>query len=324
MSGHLNASLEEMVLMAAIILCVLAAFGFFLSALTARKSERLDRRLRHFTVGAAEPAKNALQPVRIDLEREEREEVRSVRSAWRLPFGKKRPGRLTLHRRFIRAGIDPVRGQRLFLAARIFCFLLTSVVAAFLLNSLAAPVGLYMSAVTVLIAGISGSFWPYFLLNYYIRQRQRRIERAMPDMIDLLILCVEAGLTLEVALARAIEGLEPFAPDVAAEMKITLSELKILPDKSMALTNLEERTASKSLKYLVLSLRQSERYGTSITGALKAVAAENRKHAMLELENNAARMPALLSIPLILFILPPVVALSAGPGFALMMRAIGG
>ena len=146
----------------------------------------------------------------------------------------------------------------------------------------------------------------------------------MPDMIDLLILCVEAGLTLETAIVRTIEGLEPFAPDVAAEMKITLSELRILPDKSMALTNLADRTASKSLKYLVLSLRQAERYGTSITGALKAVAMENRKMAILELENNASRMPALLSVPLILFILPPVVAISAGPGFALMMRTIGG
>ena len=136
----------------------------------------------------------------------------------------------------------------------------------------------------------------------------------MPDMIDLLILCVEAGLTLETALVRTIEGLEPFAPEVAAEMKITLSELRILPDKSMALTNLADRTASKSLKYLVLSLRQAERYGTM----------ENRKMAILELENNASRMPALLSVPLILFILPPVVAISAGPGFALMMRTIGG
>jgi tight adherence protein C len=319
-----EASTEELVLLAAMVLCLIAALGFLITAFKARKSERLDRRLQHFLTDEKESEKPLPQPMRIDLEKEAQEGAGSSKNFWHLTFGDKGPGRLTLSRRFIQAGIDPARGKRLFVAARIFCVVLSATVAAILLNNLALPIGLYLSVGVVLAAGICGSFWPYYFLNYHIQQRQRRIERAMPDMIDLLILCVEAGLTLEVALARAIEGLEPFAPDVAAEMKITLSELKILPDKSMALTNLEERTASKSLKYLVLSLRQSEKYGTSITGALKAVAAENRKHRMLELENNAARMPALLSIPLILFILPPVVALSAGPGFALMMRTIGG
>lgn len=320
-----QATLDEMLPLMAIGLCVCLALAFFIIALRAKKSEHLDKRLRLFVGDDGVPPRKLPPPVKIDLEREETKTGKAATWLRPFPFGKTGKTKQKFSWRFIRAGIDPVRGKRFFLFARIFLFIVTSLVAIFLQNSAIFPtLNTFTGIVFVIFSGFAGSFLPFFVLNYLVRQRQRRIERAMPDMIDLLILCVEAGLTLEVALARAIEGLEPFAPDVAAELKITLSELKILPDKSMALTNLEERTASKSLKYLVLSLRQSERYGTSITGALKSVALENRKHAILELENSAARMPALLSIPLILFILPPVVALSAGPGFALMMRAIGG
>ncbi|MCC3305779.1 type II secretion system F family protein [Sneathiella sp. HT1-7] len=325
MSVFWQASMDDMLSLMAIGLCVSLALAFFIIALRARKSEHLDKRLRLFVGDDGINRRRLAPPVRIDLEREEATTGKAA--TWLRPFsfGKTGKTKQNFSWRFIRAGIDPVRGKRLFLLARIFLFIASSLIAAFLQNSVIFPTLNTLTVVVfVIFSGVASSFLPFFVLNYQIKQRQRRIERAMPDMIDLLILCVEAGLTLEVALARAIEGLEPFAPDVAAEMKITLSELKILPDKSMALTNLEERTASKSLKYLVLSLRQSERYGTSITGALKSVAVENRKHAILDLENSAARMPALLSIPLILFILPPVVALSAGPGFALMMRAIGG
>ncbi|TNE38607.1 MAG: type II secretion system F family protein [Alphaproteobacteria bacterium] len=173
-------------------------------------------------------------------------------------------------------------------------------------------------------AGFLSSFLPVLYLKSRLASREREIEQAVPDMIDLLILCTEAGLTLEVALSRAIEALGPYARALAQEMRITLNEFRILPDKSMALNNLEQRTGSVSLKYLVLALRQSERYGTSVGGALRAVAEENRKTAMLTLETRAARMPALLSVPLILLILPPVIALAAGPGFVLLLRSIGG
>lgn len=325
MNGTWSSSMDELFLLATIGFCILFALAFFVSAISARSSERFDQRLRGIAGTGSGTAEKPAPLDRVDLERED--SVPAGRETWTraIPFGKVNERKQGLHRRFIRAGIDPVRGKKLFLLARIGFFLGGCFVAAYLFGGLFPLTNnVLLLAVIILAAGMASSFLPFLLLTYHIRERQQRIERAMPDMIDLLILCVEAGLTLEVALARAVEGLEPFAPDVAAEMKITLSELRILPDKSMALTNLEERTASRSLKYLVLSLRQSERYGTSIIGALKAVAAENRKHAMLELENNAARMPALLSIPLILFILPPVVALSAGPGFALMMRAIGG
>ena len=325
MKGYLSGVTDDIVIISAISICILITIVSFIAAARSRKMELLDKRLARSLSNKLTVPVQSILPDRIELEREDTGpgplwKEGGPQSIFGTLFGKR-----LIYAQFIKAGINPRLAQRYFLWARVFCFCISACGVALLLDSLLSGIfNSYTCAAIIFIVGIAGSFLPHFLLRYQIRQRQRKIERAMPDMVDLLVLCVEAGLTLEVAIARAIDGLEPFAPEIALELKITLSELRILPDKSMALTNLERRTASKSLKYFVLSLRQSERYGTSIAGALKVVARENRKHVILELENNAARMPALLSIPLILFILPPVVALSAGPGFALMMRSIGG
>jgi tight adherence protein C len=306
-------------------LCCLGAGISYLAAVRAKKLEKVERRVQSFdrtgTVALAKPA----LPKALSLEKPETDTMLADHApSFPISIGRLQRQK-NLRRRLLQAGLNPKAMLLPFHAAQALCFVLGGIGSfAALQGFLSSANDIGMTAVAAIFAGFAAGSAPNFLLIYRIRQRQQLIERAVPDMIDLLILCVEAGLTLEVALGRAIEGLEPFAPELCLEMKMTLSELRILPDKSMALTNLERRTASKSLKYLVLALRQSERYGTSITGALGAVAAENRKHAILKLENNAARMPALLSAPLIGFILPPVVALSAGPGFVLMMRAIGG
>ncbi len=317
---------HQVAVLAGIGFTLLVSIVFLMKAVLARRQERLDRRLLLFASGGSDRTAEKDPPaIRLDFEKLEK--------AAPDPQGKHRlrtyfegaARQQRLYRRFIRAGLDPKRLERPFKILRIACFAFGALVAAALLERQMPGGGVYpVGALLIIIAGAGAAFIPHLLLKMRIRRRQQRIEQAVPDMIDLMILCIEAGLTLEVAIARAIDGLKPFAPEVAEEMRLTLNELRILPDKSMALDNLEKRTASRSLKYLVLSLRQSERYGTSISGALKAVAAEMRKTTLLELENAAARMPALLSVPLILLILPPVVALSAGPGFVLMMRAIGG
>lgn len=310
----------------AIAILLAGALIFAIKALCARRRERLDRRLDLLsTEGARDASGAALAVLRIDLEKLENDpsEMREgVGRRGRISALFQRP---QLHRELARAGLDPKRVLRPFKILRLVLCGASGITAALLLEQQMPGAAVSLEgALVILAAAAAAGLAPGALLRARIRRRQRRIEAAVPDMIDLMILCIEAGLTLEAAMARAVDGLAPFAPDAAAEMRITLNELRILPDKSRALDNLEKRTASRSLKYLVLSLRQSERYGTSVSGALKAVAVEMRKITLLELENAAARMPALLSVPLILLILPPVVALAAGPGFVLMMRAIGG
>lgn len=317
--------LRDYLLLALMLALLTAALGFTVKGAAARREERLERRLRLFREDPA-AAGSSFPLLPIDFEKPESDTPKETAE---------RPGgvralsllirRQPLPRRMIRAGINPKQGGPIYRMLRLLLIALASLVTAALLAREGMATLFSLDGVLLVVAaGAGAALLPSSLLNARIRSRQQRIEQAVPDMIDLMILCIEAGLTLDAAMARAIDGLKPFAPDVAAEMRITLNELRILPDKAMALDNLEKRTASRSLKYLVLSLRQSERYGTSVSGALKAVAAEMRKVTQLELENAAARMPALLSVPLILLILPPVVALAAGPGFVLMMRAIGG
>lgn len=306
--------------------CLTAAVSFYL-ALRAKHRERIDNRLQALRQTGFLPATKPVEIVTLT-----RNDVATPLAGNRSALTGYRRHLLTLHggatltRQLGQAGFGSKKMLLPFFVLRLCLAGIgggMTIVILPALNLFPTPAPLLFWGSAFVVAGLA-SYLPHMVLRYFIRSREQEIERTVPDMIDLLVLCVEAGLTLETALTRAVAGLEAFAPALCAEMKITLNELRILPDKSMALTNLQERTTSKSLKYLVLALRQSERYGTSITGALKAVALENRKLSILKLEAAAARMPALLSFPLIAFILPPVVAIAAGPGFILMMRTIGG
>ncbi len=134
MSGVWQGSMDEMLLLLAMGLCTIFAFVFFITALRVRKSEHLDRRLRFFArAGGGSPAKLA-PPVRIDLEREETRSAQSSRQSWRVLFGRKKEKKRNLNRRFIRAGIDPVRGKKLCVLVRLLLFVLASLATAFLLS----------------------------------------------------------------------------------------------------------------------------------------------------------------------------------------------
>jgi tight adherence protein C len=311
-------------ILAAICFCLLAALFSFYLAYVQKKKERIGGRLAGLKSGSNR------NPVSVSFLRKEKprkptpiEPFRTSAKSGSQGFLINMIGGKDLTRRLDNAGIRRPHREIYFVVVRGALFVLGGVIG-FLLSSLFMPSSVFSLLV---LAGLGAGFTslaPPLLLRHLIQHRRQQIEGSVSDFIDLLVLCVEAGLTLEVALTRALAGLEKYAPALCEEMGITLHELRVLPDRNAAFVNLQQRTTSESLKYLVLALRQSEKYGTSISDALKAVAAENRKHGMLQLEAKAARMPALLSFPLIAFILPPVVALSAGPGFVLMMRTMGG
>ncbi|MCR9213928.1 MAG: type II secretion system F family protein [Proteobacteria bacterium] len=146
----------------------------------------------------------------------------------------------------------------------------------------------------------------------------------MPDLIDLLVLCVDAGLSLDSAMTRIVGQLQKINPVLSQEIQLTLDEINILPNRSQAFINFQNRAGSDLVTYFVLTVNQTTQYGTPLSATLKTLAEESRRSAMLDMEDRASRLPVLLSIPLILFILPPVVSLSVGPGFILMLRGLGG
>jgi|GEM_PF-2723568 len=171
---------------------------------------------------------------------------------------------------------------------------------------------------------LGGTFFPRILTHSIVAKKRNEIESVAPDVIDLLMLSVEAGMTFDNALIEARAALALYSENIAKELDRFSAELAILPSRSDAFTNLVNRTGSNTLRYLSVALSQGEKYGTPIAASLRIVATESRKHALIRMEKKAAKLPVFLSVPLMIFILPPVVVVSAGPGFVALMRSFGG
>jgi tight adherence protein C len=229
-----------------------------------------------------------------------------------------------LSRQLIQAGLRDFRAKPIYYYIKIICCLIGGLFGYFGEFGLSSVFpGPWIIIVDIVSFSFAIGLLPFFVLSYLIQKRKRALEEIVPDLVDLLVLCMGAGLTLEASLRKTVQTISGLSPVLADEMKTFLSELQILPDKSTAFINLQNRTSSESLKYLLPSLRQSEIYGTSIMSTLRMVAKEHRKAKLHSLDSRAARLPVLLSFPLIICILPPVVVISVGPGFIMMLKSFG-
>jgi tight adherence protein C len=161
--------------------------------------------------------------------------------------------------------------------------------------------------------GLLGVAAPGLWLRNAIATRQALIRAGFPDMLDLFVICVEAGLSLDAAMARVANELRPATPALAQELGLTAVELGFLPNRADAFANLERRVPMEEVTNLVTMLEQTERYGTPLAQALRAQAADARAAALLRVEERAARLPAILTVPMILFILPPLFIVLIGP-----------
>lgn len=170
-------------------------------------------------------------------------------------------------------------------------------------------------AVVVLAAVPSGlMFWaPDVWVKNVTMRRQTRIERGWPDSLDLLHLCMSAGMGLEAALAKVAQEIRPSYPDIADELMLTMSELAYLQERRRALENLAERTDVRSVREVVTALIQSERYGTALGETLQILARENRAQRLAEAEKKAAALPPKLTVPMIVFFLPALFVIIGAP-----------
>jgi len=144
-------------------------------------------------------------------------------------------------------------------------------------------------------------------------RRVHKLTKAMPDALDLLVICTEAGLSLDSAFKRVGEEMAHSSPEMADEMLVTALELNYLPDRHRALRNLSDRTDMGKLRALVNSLIQAERYGTPIANSLRVLSSEFRDERLIRAEEKAAKLPAIMTIPLIMFILPSLFMVIMGP-----------
>jgi tight adherence protein C len=173
-------------------------------------------------------------------------------------------------------------------------------------------------------AVIFGWMAPDIFIKNAIQKRTQKLRRGLPDAIDLMVICAEAGLSLDAMLKRVSDEFVQSCPELADELALTSIELGFLPDRRQALLNLGTRTALPGLRAVVNSLIQADRFGTPLAQSLRVLAAEFREERMLKAEEKGARLPAMLTVPMILFILPPLFIVLIGPGILRTMDALGG
>jgi tight adherence protein C len=171
-----------------------------------------------------------------------------------------------------------------------------------------------LSAVSAAAAGVLvGASLPVLFLKNAIARRYHQIRRQLPDALDLLVICAEAGLSLDAALTRVSREMGPSAPELADEVGLAAIELGFLPNRRQALLNLIRRADLPPIRAVVNTLMQTERYGTPLAHSLRVLAGEFRDDRMMKAEEKAARLPAIMTVPLILFILPCLFIVLIGP-----------
>ncbi|HEY1311067.1 MAG TPA: type II secretion system F family protein, partial [Pseudolabrys sp.] len=172
-----------------------------------------------------------------------------------------------------------------------------------------------------IVAAYIGMHAPLMFLKNRIARRQLSIKRAFPDTLDLLLICVESGMSIEAAFRKVSEEVGTQSIPLAEELTLTTAELSYLPDRRQAYENLAKRTNLEGVKSVCMALQQAERYGTPLANMLRVMAQENRDMRMAEAEKKAAGLPPKLTVPMILFFLPVLFIVILGPA-AIKVMAI--
>jgi tight adherence protein C len=162
-------------------------------------------------------------------------------------------------------------------------------------------------------AAYFGVYSPNLFLKNAINRRQLSIKRAFPDALDLLLICVESGMSVEAAFRKVSEEVGSQSVPLAEEFTLTTAELSYLPERRQAYENLAQRTGLEGVKAVCIALQQAERYGTPLGMTLRVLAQENRDMRMSEAEKKAAALPPKLTVPMIVFFLPVLFIVILGP-----------
>jgi tight adherence protein C len=211
--------------------------------------------------------------------------------------------------------IRPRHAQLIFASARLIAGALLAMVALMVLHLLhrAGPMAAIASVVLGPLAVAVGWFLPLLLVRRGAKARATAVSSGLPEALELLVVCVEAGLSLEDGLDRITIEIHGTQPALAEELEVTSADLKILPDRDEAFRKLAQRVDSPSIRSVVTTLSQTLRYGTPLSGALRVAAAELRNDSLLALEERANRLPTLMTLPMMLFIMPTIFLIVGGP-----------
>ena len=179
----------------------------------------------------------------------------------------------------------------------------------------------FMAFAALVIAGYKG---PEVYLKNKSKKRSDAIRKGLPDALDLLVICAEAGLTVDAAFNRVAKELGRAYPELGDEFALTAIELAFLTERRQAFENFAYRVDLDAIKGVVTTMVQTERYGTPLASALRVLSAEFRNERMMRAEEKAARLPAIMTVPLILFILPVLFIVILGPAACSISDAFAG
>ncbi|MDD3288328.1 MAG: type II secretion system F family protein [Alphaproteobacteria bacterium] len=197
-----------------------------------------------------------------------------------------------------------------------------SLVLLFVLHVAKMPAAMGMAA--VIFTGFLGWMLPDVIVKNMSQKRGAVLRKGLPDALDLLVICAEAGLSLDASFDRVGREMGQSFPDLAEEMGLTAVELSFLPERHKALHGLAERVPLPGMVALVNTLVQTEKYGTPLAQALRVLSAEMREDRIMKAEEKAARLPAILTVPMIIFILPPLFVVLIGPAAIKVMGLMAG
>ncbi len=209
----------------------------------------------------------------------------------------------------------------MFLFARLLLPLVMAVVVFMVLmsiSSLQLPASVRL--MFILVAAGFGFYMPNILVKNLADKRHAVINLVFPDALDLLVICVEAGLSLEAAFTRVAADIGQQAPELSEELGLTTAELSFLGDRRKAIDNFAERVDTAAVRSLAVILTQSEKYGTPLAVSLRVLAQENRDARLTAAEKKAGALPALLTGPMIVFFLPTVFIVLLGPAIIQIME----
>ena len=162
-------------------------------------------------------------------------------------------------------------------------------------------------------AGFLGFYLPNMFISNRVQKRQLAIKQAFPDALDMLLICVQSGMSVELGFAKVGKEIASQSIELAEEMTLTTAELSYLQDRRQAYENLAKRTGLPGVKAVTTALIQAERYGTPVGQALRSMAKENREIRQSEAERKAAALPPKLTVPMIVFFLPVLFIVILGP-----------
>lgn len=210
------------------------------------------------------------------------------------------------------AGLRAEKNVYTFVLARLICPPLFAVIGGFY-----AAMQLQLDSQTQIFVWVGsalvGYFLPGIIVSNMIQKRQLSIRRSWPDSLDVMLICIEAGMPLEPAMSRVAQEMGSQSVPLAEELTLTIAELSYLQDRRKAFENLGKRTGLPVVKSVVTAFIQSERYGTPLGQALRVLSQETRDQRMQEAEKKAAALPSKLTVPMIMFFLPVVFVVIIGP-----------